>query len=709
MLDAFLEVAYSNDQKKQQAVKLASSLKNLPNDQLFALATGKAKLAFHHDEDWLEKYRGTPLFQEAMALEKADLENEVARTQASAAQPQMDQFWKTQDQIRIQKKMLDLKLVESEESGGMGLQDGGKLPEVVPATAQGAGALGDMPSEGAQQGEVGMQGAKVAGKMRDFYHGFSDMHDSLRSASKSSYERARRAGLAGRLGAFTAESGGDAAALGAAGAGGVAVGLHRGRKENSKKDREKEAQQGEVGMQGAKVASKKEEPTSWKDLASLPLGGAAMGAGIYGLSGLGRKGALPLTDRLVRGAGTGGAIGLGAAGLIGIGKMLQKADPSGRTLETAVRLAPAAMMAAGSIADSKKDREKKAQARFEKAALSGASIGGLVGSGLGAIGGAMTGGSKDVVGPDGQVHKTESHRLRNALIGAGLGGVTGAGIGHGVGKLRGAGEGLAKAEQAVGQAAAPASVAEVASAAPSVPAGMTSVPRPQVQVQSDPFPSLDLSRTGIPQKDLSQAGFGQAQAVAEQAQKPGIMERIKRVINPTQALIQEGMAKKAYARLLQDMQKTALSMGVLDPYEADPEHQFIQAANSLKLAAVVPGAINWKALGDKAFEAVKKNPKATGAVVGGIGGAIAGGPDNRLGGAALGAGIGAGTGAVTSGIGSRMARGQTFGTAASNYATNLKRRAQVGLGKAQAWVPRHPGEAAAAAPAATQLGLPGIA
>ena len=617
MLDAFLEVAYSNDQKKQQAVKLASSLKNLPNDQLFALATGKAKLAFHHDEDWLEKYRGTPLFQEAMALEKADLENEVARTQASAAQPQMDQFWKTQDQIRIQKKMLDLKLVESEESGGMGLQDGGKLPEVVPATAQGAGALGDMPSEGAQQGEV--------------------------------------------------------------------------------------------GMQGAKVASKKEEPTSWKDLASLPLGGAAMGAGIYGLSGLGRKGALPLTDRLVRGAGTGGAIGLGAAGLIGIGKMLQKADPSGRTLETAVRLAPAAMMAAGSIADSKKDREKKAQARFEKAALSGASIGGLVGSGLGAIGGAMTGGSKDVVGPDGQVHKTESHRLRNALIGAGLGGVTGAGIGHGVGKLRGAGEGLAKAEQAVGQAAAPASVAEVASAAPSVPAGMTSVPRPQVQVQSDPFPSLDLSRTGIPQKDLSQAGFGQAQAVAEQAQKPGIMERIKRVINPTQALIQEGMAKKAYARLLQDMQKTALSMGVLDPYEADPEHQFIQAANSLKLAAVVPGAINWKALGDKAFEAVKKNPKATGAVVGGIGGAIAGGPDNRLGGAALGAGIGAGTGAVTSGIGSRMARGQTFGTAASNYATNLKRRAQVGLGKAQAWVPRHPGEAAAAAPAATQLGLPGIA
>lgn len=162
MLDHFLAIAYKHDQDRQDSVKLASDLKRLPNETLYALATGQSKLAFGHSDEWLEKYKGTPLFEEALTLEKSDLENQVAQQQADAARPMMDQFWKTQDQIRVQKKMLDLKLVEMQEQQGLQVGPGGQLPEVVTPAAQGAGALGDMPMEGAQDGALAAQGKMAA-------------------------------------------------------------------------------------------------------------------------------------------------------------------------------------------------------------------------------------------------------------------------------------------------------------------------------------------------------------------------------------------------------------------------------------------------------------------------------------------------------------------------------------------------------------------
>ena len=85
-------------------------------------------------------------------------------------------------------------------------------------------------------------------------------------------------------------------------------------------------------------------------LLGLPLAGAASGAAMYGLGGI-RRNIMPMSERLAVGAASGGALGAGLAGLIGIGKLLEKADPSGNTLNAAVQLAPAAMALSGARSD----------------------------------------------------------------------------------------------------------------------------------------------------------------------------------------------------------------------------------------------------------------------------------------------------------------------------------------------------------------------
>jgi hypothetical protein len=55
----------------------------------------------------------------------------------------------------------------------------------------------------------------------------------------------------------------------------------------------------------------------------------------------------------MRGGATGGAIGLAISSLVGIGKLLNQADPSGKSLEAAVKLAPAVLAVAGAIGDTK--------------------------------------------------------------------------------------------------------------------------------------------------------------------------------------------------------------------------------------------------------------------------------------------------------------------------------------------------------------------
>lgn len=131
MLDHFIELAYTADVEKRASVQTAAKLATFPTEVLRKLAAGELndKLAFMDGpcsmkgdgsgpKSWLEGYRGTPLFDKALELERADLQLEQkdqARSQASSQESQ--QTWQARDAIRLQKRMLDLDLVLAEEGG----------------------------------------------------------------------------------------------------------------------------------------------------------------------------------------------------------------------------------------------------------------------------------------------------------------------------------------------------------------------------------------------------------------------------------------------------------------------------------------------------------------------------------------------------------------------------------------------------------------
>lgn len=161
MLDQFLSVVLAAETKQVEEIKLARVLEGLDEEDLRKLASGEAKLSFGACEDWLEKYKGTPLFEQAVALERAELESEVARTKAMASAPSWDEMNKTQDGIRVQKKMLDLELLESQNGmTGAGSMGAGQLPmsvtPIAPAGEEGAPEVGDAVKAAASKDERAM-------------------------------------------------------------------------------------------------------------------------------------------------------------------------------------------------------------------------------------------------------------------------------------------------------------------------------------------------------------------------------------------------------------------------------------------------------------------------------------------------------------------------------------------------------------------------
>jgi hypothetical protein len=105
------------------------------------------------------------------------------------------------------------------------------------------------------------------------------------------------------------------------------------------------------------VKSAAKDEGSWKHTLALPPALAAGGAGVGALAGGAsamRKG-MPVAKAMGHGAGYGAMVGGGAgaalAGLVALSKLLNKADPTGSTLNTAVQLAPAALAMGGAMAD----------------------------------------------------------------------------------------------------------------------------------------------------------------------------------------------------------------------------------------------------------------------------------------------------------------------------------------------------------------------
>ena len=142
MLDTFLKVAYDHEKTAAGKEYTVDLLKQLPNDYLQALASGEVKLAHLScgsggDYEWLEKFKGSPLFDQALQLEQKTLEMDLQKQQTNNERRQMwDQQDQEMDQLRIQKKLLDLQLVQQEgqtAAGGMPAAEG--APPELPVEA----------------------------------------------------------------------------------------------------------------------------------------------------------------------------------------------------------------------------------------------------------------------------------------------------------------------------------------------------------------------------------------------------------------------------------------------------------------------------------------------------------------------------------------------------------------------------------------------
>ena len=160
MLDKMLEVAYRTDLKKTASRTLVDKLKEFPLEELqrladgdpecklaYALSAGDVKQAGDSDFCWLDKYKGTPLFSKAVELEKSllqlDMEEQQQREQERAARPQPSDVWARRDALCLQKRMLDLDLVMA--------QNGGAPAEPAAPEAKEEQAIGELEEAQAQE------------------------------------------------------------------------------------------------------------------------------------------------------------------------------------------------------------------------------------------------------------------------------------------------------------------------------------------------------------------------------------------------------------------------------------------------------------------------------------------------------------------------------------------------------------------------------
>lgn len=171
MLDLFLEASYTKSRKEQEKRAFVDQLKKLPNYELAKLASGETKLSHLGCEsgmEFLEKFRDTPLFDQALALEQQSIQVEMERTQQRMERPPMDETYAKEDQIRLQKRMLELQLAQMQAQGAQAAAVPAGPPGAPPASpeagAQGAGAPGPMDaSQPGPEGTAGLKAASVLG------------------------------------------------------------------------------------------------------------------------------------------------------------------------------------------------------------------------------------------------------------------------------------------------------------------------------------------------------------------------------------------------------------------------------------------------------------------------------------------------------------------------------------------------------------------
>lgn len=202
MFEEFLDVIYEKTSRQQATFEVIGLLDGLPDWEVEKIASGMpiAELYGHLDrkpltktasdcgpdgepKSFLDRFKGTPLFDQAVALEQEELQAEMLdlqkKQESRANRQNEDTIWDAKDKLRVRKRLLELELAK---------QQGG-APAAVPAaepmgdTTQGAGAPGPVPAEGVQDSSGGLGGgvAKVGFAVTEKGHKYDAAHNDLKS------------------------------------------------------------------------------------------------------------------------------------------------------------------------------------------------------------------------------------------------------------------------------------------------------------------------------------------------------------------------------------------------------------------------------------------------------------------------------------------------------------------------------------------------
>lgn len=124
MLDKFLEVSYGKTKEAEDKSHLVELMKQLPNEELMKIASGETKLSHYGSiggggQEWIQEFRGTPFFEQALALEQEDLQMQMQENQR---RQQNREVWDATDAQRdtvcLKKRLMVLQLAQWQEQQG---------------------------------------------------------------------------------------------------------------------------------------------------------------------------------------------------------------------------------------------------------------------------------------------------------------------------------------------------------------------------------------------------------------------------------------------------------------------------------------------------------------------------------------------------------------------------------------------------------------
>ncbi|WP_394831719.1 hypothetical protein LVJ94_34920 [Pendulispora rubella] len=175
MLDTFLEVAYAHEARRHEERGAIDLLKRLPEADLRKMASGEV---LANAGDFLSQFRGTPLIEQALALEEEELQAEMAdaeRQKERRMESQVqDAVWGARDALRIKKRLLELELAK--EEAGITAGPAAAAPPSMPQTPEPpeppvADAQG---TEAIEPAAAGKAGETSVGKMAGVTAPFAD-------------------------------------------------------------------------------------------------------------------------------------------------------------------------------------------------------------------------------------------------------------------------------------------------------------------------------------------------------------------------------------------------------------------------------------------------------------------------------------------------------------------------------------------------------